>query len=203
MMHLKEKLRRNRFIRGLYMSWRETFGYPSKSFGYKADDVTITKTFFDNPKNVFLYGNNGLNHAVILTTHAKFIMKSNSGAAYGLKVATGNHMRAVGVPYRFMNDVNKPSGLDQDVVVEEDVWIGFGVTILSGVTIGRGATLAAGAVVNKDVPPYCVCGGVPAKPLKFYWTIEQILDHEAAIYQENERYSREYLESIFNAFLQN
>lgn len=52
------------------------------------------------------------------------------------------------------------------IIVEDDVWIGFGVTILSGVHIGRGAVIAAGAVVAADIPPYAIAGGVPAKVLK-------------------------------------
>ena len=67
----------------------------------------------------------------------------------------------------------------------------------SGVTVGRGTTVAAGAVVGKSMPPYCICGGVPAKFIKFYWTIDQILEHEAKLYPENERYTREQLEEIF------
>lgn len=54
-----------------------------------------------------------------------------------------------------------------DIVVEDDVWIGYGATILSGVHIGQGAVIAAGAVVNKDVPPYAIAGGVPAKVLRY------------------------------------
>lgn len=46
------------------------------------------------------------------------------------------------------------------------VWIGLNATILKGVTIGEGAVIAAGAVVNKDVPPNCLVGGVPAKIIK-------------------------------------
>lgn len=53
-----------------------------------------------------------------------------------------------------------------DVVIGNDVWIGNGVTILSGVTIGDGAVVAARAVVVKDVPPYTVYGGNPAKFIK-------------------------------------
>jgi len=52
---------------------------------------------------------------------------------------------------------------DRPVVVEDHVWIGSRATILPGVTIGRGAVVAAGAVVARDVPPYCVAGGVPAR----------------------------------------
>lgn len=52
------------------------------------------------------------------------------------------------------------------IVLEDDVWIGYGSTILDGVHIGRGGVVAAGAVVAKDVEPYAVVGGVPAKLIK-------------------------------------
>ena len=99
-----------------------------------------------------------------------------------------------------ITEVNKPDGYDQDVIVEQDCWIGSNVTLLSGVTIGRGTTVAAGAVVTKSMPPYCVCGGVPAKFIKFYWTIDQILEHEEKLYPKTERYTLGQLEEIFSAF---
>jgi phosphonate metabolism protein (transferase hexapeptide repeat family) len=52
------------------------------------------------------------------------------------------------------------------VIIGNDVWIGHGVTVLPKVTIGNGAILAAGAVVTKDVPPYTIVGGVPAKLIR-------------------------------------
>ncbi|MBE9604017.1 acetyltransferase [Acetobacteraceae bacterium H6797] len=52
------------------------------------------------------------------------------------------------------------------VVIGNDVWIGHGVIVLPGVTVGDGAVLAAGAVVAKDVAPYTIVGGVPAKKLR-------------------------------------
>lgn len=198
------KLKKNFCLRGFYFLYKEYFGTRRRDFGHIADNVTITPPLTaSNLKNVFLYGNNGLNHATLLTTNAKFIMKKNSGSAYGLKVITGNHARIVGIPYRNITEATKPKGLDKDVVVEEDVWIGMNVTLLSGVTIGRGTTVAAGAVVTKSMPPYCVCGGVPAKFIKFYWTIDQILEHESKLYSKEERYTREQLERIFAEYVLN
>lgn len=53
------------------------------------------------------------------------------------------------------------------VIIGNDVWVGARATILEGVTIGDGAVVAAGAVVTKDVPPYAIVGGVPAKVIRY------------------------------------
>lgn len=184
-------------LRTLYKTYVQSLD--RSSFGYIADDVTLMPPIrIDKPQNVFLYGDNGLRNAIIMTTNARFIMKPHSGAAEGLRVTTGNHAMIVGRFYRTITEKEKPKGYDKDVIVESDVWIGRNVTLLCGITIGRGAIIAAGAVVNKDVPPYCIAGGVPAKPIKFKWTIDQIMEHESALYPEEVRYSREELELIFN-----
>ncbi len=53
-----------------------------------------------------------------------------------------------------------------DIVIGNDVWIGYEAVILSGVTIGDGAIIGTRAVVTKDVPSYTIVGGVPAKPIR-------------------------------------
>lgn len=70
----------------------------------------------------------------------------------------------------------------ESVTIGEDVWIGYGAVILSGVTIGRGAVVAAGSVVTKDIPPYQIVAGTPARILRPRFTPEEIKQHEAQIY---------------------
>lgn len=60
-----------------------------------------------------------------------------------------------------------------DIRIGSDVWTGYGCWILGGVTIGDGAIVATGAVVTKDVPPYAIVGGVPAKVIRYRHTEEQ------------------------------
>lgn len=65
-----------------------------------------------------------------------------------------------------------------DIVVKDDVWIGINSTILSGITINQGAVVAAGSVVTKDVPPYAIVAGNPAKIIKYRFSepiIEKLL----------------------------
>lgn len=61
-----------------------------------------------------------------------------------------------------------------DIIIEDDVWIGYSAIIMSGVHIGQGAVIAAGAVVTKDVLPYAIVGGTPAKVIKYRFSNEMI-----------------------------
>lgn len=61
----------------------------------------------------------------------------------------------------------KEQGVTRSFIkIEDDVWLGVGSSVLAGVTVGKGSIVAAGAIVTKDVPPYSVVGGVPAKVIK-------------------------------------
>lgn len=60
------------------------------------------------------------------------------------------------------------------IVIEDEVWIGYGVTILSGIRVGKGSIIATGAVVTQDVPAYSIVGGVPGKVIKKRFNEETI-----------------------------
>ncbi len=69
-------------------------------------------------------------------------------------------------------DINTPISDQQvetkPIVIEDEVWIGANAVVTAGVTVGKHSIVAAGCVVVKDVPPYTIVGGNPAKPLKHY-----------------------------------
>ena len=67
--------------------------------------------------------------------------------------------------YNFQN--SEDENLDKPCKIGNDVWIGVNALIMEGLTIGDGAVIGAGAVVTKDVPPYAVVGGIPAKVIKY------------------------------------
>lgn len=78
-------------------------------------------------------------------------------------IFTSNHQtNSTDIPMR-----EQGFAMPRPVVIDDDVWIGARVTILPGVHIGKGSVLGAGAVVTKNVPPYAVVGGNPAKILKY------------------------------------
>ena len=87
----------------------------------------------------------------------------------GNNVRIAAHAMIIGANHVFADrdELICKQGMDRkSIVIEDDVWIAGRVNILCGVTIGKGSVIAAGAVVTKDVPPYSVVGGVPAKILK-------------------------------------
>ncbi len=107
-------------------------------------------------------------------------------------IVTGNHRIDVIGKYIVDSHEKLPEN-DNEVIIEDDIWIGANVTILMGVILGRGSVVAAGAVVNKPFPPYSIIGGVPAKVLKFRFTIDEILAHEEKLYTKEKRFTQEQL----------
>ena len=103
----------------------------------------------------------------VMSTRACVYVGDHVMIASGTYIITGNHR--VDIPGKNMDEITEAEKLpedDQDIVFEGDNWIGVGSIILKGVTIGKGAVVAAGSVVTKNVAPYSIVGGVPAKFIK-------------------------------------
>jgi acetyltransferase-like isoleucine patch superfamily enzyme len=103
---------------------------------------------------------------------------------------------AVGFPVRFSPWVGSkrfPSQYaDEEAVIEDDVWLGYSTIVLTGVTVGRGSVVAAGSVVTRDIPPYSVAAGVPAKVIGKRFDGQETIDrHEAAIRDGQFRFSEQ------------
>lgn len=74
-------------------------------------------------------------------------------------------------------------GKGKTIDINDDVWIGLGAIIITGTTIGRGAIIAAGSVVTKDISPYMIVAGNPAKVIGYRFNKKQIEEHEKVLYK--------------------
>jgi acetyltransferase-like isoleucine patch superfamily enzyme len=77
-------------------------------------------------------------------------------------------------------------GKGQKIIIEEDVWIGYGAIIFSGIHIGRGAIIAAGSIVTHDVLPYAIVAGNPARVKGYRFSEAEKTEHEKLLYQRME-----------------
>ena len=174
--------------------WLHYYVRPNPSlFGHFGKNASIARPCdLKNPKNIYLYdfARIGCRSTIMTMGNSKFIMKRGCLTAEGLVVVTSNHRQHIG---QFLQGNNEDNEY-KDIIVEEDVWIGINVTLLAGAHIGRGAIIGACSVVTKEIPPYAVAVGNPAKVIKFKWSIDDILKHERMLYPENERFTREELE---------
>ena len=125
-------------------------------------------------------GNNNIESGVYFGSGRGIVIGKNSGlgvnspiqhpCAIGDNVLMGTDVVILTLNHEY-SDIHKPIGWQgmkprKKVTIGNDVWLGQRVMIMPGVTIGNGSIVAAGAVVTKDIPPYSIVGGVPAKVLK-------------------------------------
>lgn len=106
----------------------------------------------------------------------------SSLSAYVSIVGSDHHYDKPGVPVVFSG--RPPSCV---TTIGQDVLIGHGAILLRGITIGNGAVVGAGAIVTKDVPPYAIVAGVPAKVLRYRFDERERAIHEALLAQPTKR----------------
>jgi len=113
------------------------------------------------PQNIFLGKKVGINRYVHLWAgpNSKIIIGDYSAISPHSFITSDNHGTRRGELFQLQ------PGVEADVVIGSDVWVGAHAIILPGVKIGDGAVVAAGAVVTKDIPPNTIFGGIPAKKI--------------------------------------
>jgi len=155
------------------------------------------KNFWFDPDGLYTFKNISVGDNVRLGFGASFVA-ADTTITIGNKVLFGPNVKIRGGNHntsqigKYMFDVrDKAPQNDSPIYIEDDVWVGTGATILKGVRIGRGSIIGAGAIVTKDIPPYSVAVGVPAKVIKCRWSLEEILMHEKTLYPQDKRISRE------------
>lgn len=145
-------------------------------------DFTMYNDFVNDP--TLFENNNVLYHYPI--NHDKLQIGKFCSIACGAKSLfnSANHTLSSLSTYPFplffeewgleKKDVTNAWDNKGDIVIGNDVWIGYEAVVLAGVTIGDGAIIGTRAVVTKNVPPYTIVGGVPAKPIKKRFSEETI-----------------------------
>ena len=131
-----------------------------------------------------------IGHFCSISDNVKFIINNDHPT---------DHISTYPFKTRILHD--KPEAVSKgDIVVQDDVWIGLNATIMSGVEIGQGAIVAAGAVVTRNVPPYAIVGGVPAKVIKYRFE-QDVVDKLMRIdySQLDETFISDHLETLYQS----
>ena len=129
----------------------------------KGSNIQAT-VIFRQPELIEIGENCSINHNNIFQAG-----KKNARIVLGNNVLTAANCMFIAYTHGW-DDPEEPimyqDCYDASIIVEDDVWLGHGVTVTAGVRIGKGAIIGAGAVVNKDIPPYSIAVGIPAKVIK-------------------------------------
>jgi acetyltransferase-like isoleucine patch superfamily enzyme len=177
--------------------------YNDKAYGKKGGYSIVANNSSINQKNIYLD-----DYCIVqsqtnfISNKGKLIVKKYSVISSGCIIVPESHKLTVGVPF-YLSTINHINDDEGDIIIDEDCWIGAGCILLPKCHIGRGAVVGAGSVVKKEVSPYAVVVGAPARVVAVKFTIEEILRHEAVLYPPEERLSEEYLRDLFKEKYQN
>jgi acetyltransferase-like isoleucine patch superfamily enzyme len=142
------------------------------------------------------------NGTVLLATESSIVIGDKVMFGPNVTIMGGDHNSTVVGKFMFDVKAKRPEN-DISVIIEEDVWVGAGATILKGVRLRRGCIGAAGAIVTREVPPYAIVSGVPARLVSMRFSLKDILKHETLLYPEPQRLSEDDLKRIFDSFPDN
>lgn len=127
---------------------------------------------------------------ILMASRSTIVIGNNVMFGPEVTVRGGNHrIDIVGTPMIQVTDQMKRAEDDPGVIIEDDVWVGTRAIILAGVVVGRGSVVAGGAVVTRNVQPYTIIGGNPARRISDRFTLAEALRHEIALYPEALRLS--------------
>lgn len=189
-------------IRRLYLWTRKRFD--RDCFGLLGNNSIVEYPLhIESPKDIYIYENVRIrnNVHIINAPSEKVTIKKYSVIAGNVTICTNSHRSTVGIP-QFLLGASHINDKSAEVVIGEDVWVGTNATIMPGVTLGRGCIVGAGSIVTKSVPPYALVVGSPAKIIAKKFSLEDIILHERILYPEKERFSKEYLQEIFDEYYQ-
>lgn len=169
---------------------RSCFCEIGKNVVFHPTNSDLDYTHISIGDNVFIGSN-----ARMWATESHIYLSHHISIAPNVSIIAGNHnYKKIG---KWITDYTKQDKSPEDdkaVYIDSDVWIGTNVTILNGVHIGRGCIVAAGSVVNKSIPPYSIIGGVPARVLKYRFSVSEVLEHEKALYPDSLRLTKNQVE---------
>lgn len=151
---------------------RSKFGQVGKNFRFDPASIFLNAKSIDIGDNVFI------------GEHAYF--SSDKGIRIGDEVMFGPYPMIIGGDHNIsvvgkrMMDVHE-GGVNEPVVIEDDVWIGARVLILKGVVVGEGSVVGAGSVITRDIPPYVIAYGNPCRAQRARFSPADLEKHIAMV----------------------
>ena len=141
--------------------WKDRYRVENYKKKIRGEEYRLGNVYMAYPDHISIGKKTYINGGYVFASpNAKIYIGENCLLSYNIHIRTDMH------GYKSKNMlINQQGYTEKDVVIEDDVWIGFGAQIMPGVTIRRGSVIGAGAIVTHSTEPYCVYGGVPAKKI--------------------------------------
>lgn len=172
------------------------FGHIGKHCKIGPDCILVPKNMYIEDYVIIQDRNNFVSY------QGKLIIKKYSVISSSCIIIPSNHILSVGIPF-YLNTISHVGDENHTIEINEDVWIGAGCKLLPKSKFGRGCIVGSGSVITKEIPPYAVVAGCPAKIIAVKFSKDDILKHERNLYPEEKRMTREELNLLFNTYYSN